>query len=192
MKTRSFAAIAFLLGIGSLAFVLMLLLGQAPRTAAQGALQVVVGNSIQNDTSPELGAIPLPTLGRKPGDKQAERAIPLLTLDKASGAKANPAASLDPIVQSQAGAASMPSPLQSFEGVGNVDGAIPPDTNGDVGPNHYVQWINLSFAVFTKTTGALAYGPAPATPCGPASAARAKRRMTATRSCCTIRSPSAG
>src|SRR2546423_1417932 len=35
----------------------------------------------------------------------------------------------------------------------------PPDTNGAVGATQYVQWVNLSFAVFNKTTGALVAGP---------------------------------
>ena len=30
----------------------------------------------------------------------------------------------------------------------------PPDTTGDVGPNHYVQWVNLRYAVYTLTRGA--------------------------------------
>ena len=30
----------------------------------------------------------------------------------------------------------------------------PPDTTGDVGPNHYVQWVNLRFAVYTLTRDA--------------------------------------
>jgi hypothetical protein len=52
----------------------------------------------------------------------------------------------------------------SFEGLGagqygfNVTG-IPPDTNGAVGATQYVQWVNLSFAIFDKTTGALVAGP---------------------------------
>ncbi len=36
---------------------------------------------------------------------------------------------------------------------------IPPDTNGTVGATQYVQWVNASFAVFNKTTGALVLGP---------------------------------
>ena len=28
---------------------------------------------------------------------------------------------------------------------------LPPDTEGDVGPNHYMQWVNLHFAIYTKT-----------------------------------------
>ena len=48
-------------------------------------------------------------------------------------------------------------------GVGNGDfgfapNAAPPDTNGVVGTTQYVQWVNESFAVFDKTTGAIAPG----------------------------------
>lgn len=39
----------------------------------------------------------------------------------------------------------------NFEGVGNVQGVAPPDTEGAVGPNHYVQVVNLSFAIFDKS-----------------------------------------
>jgi len=50
------------------------------------------------------------------------------------------------------------STVVNFEGVSNVDGVLPPDTNGDVGPNHYVQWVNLSLAIYSKT-GSLLLGP---------------------------------
>ena len=70
----------------------------------------------------------------------------------------------DPIVQNYSSAALIPSPGMSFEGVGNVNGVLPPDTNADVGPNHYVQSVNVSFAVYSKGTAttppALLYGPA--------------------------------
>ena len=32
----------------------------------------------------------------------------------------------------------MPSPIVNFAGTGNVNGVLPSDTQGDVGPNHYV------------------------------------------------------
>ncbi len=38
--------------------------------------------------------------------------------------------------------------------------SAPPDTNGAVGRTQYVQWVNTSFAVFDKATGAKIYGPA--------------------------------
>jgi hypothetical protein len=30
----------------------------------------------------------------------------------------------------------------------------PPDTTGDLGPNHYVQWVNLRYSIYTLTRGA--------------------------------------
>src|SRR5260370_18959394 len=46
----------------------------------------------------------------------------------------------------------------NFEGLGSgfpnyVVNVAPPDTNGAVGKTQYVQWVNLSFAVFDKATG---------------------------------------
>jgi uncharacterized repeat protein (TIGR01451 family) len=52
----------------------------------------------------------------------------------------------------------MPSPIANFEGVGNLNAVLPPDTNGDIGPNHYVQMVNTSFAVYDRD-GVLLYGP---------------------------------
>jgi len=47
---------------------------------------------------------------------------------------------------------------QGFSGF-NVSSNIP-DTNGAAGPTQYVQFVNDSFVVFNKSTGALQYGPA--------------------------------
>ncbi|MFL6544424.1 MAG: hypothetical protein ACJ8LM_04480, partial [Candidatus Udaeobacter sp.] len=51
----------------------------------------------------------------------------------------------------------IPGPLQTFEGLSNLDNfnifgfrVNPPDPNGEVGPNHYVEMINLVFAVYDK------------------------------------------
>jgi hypothetical protein len=59
----------------------------------------------------------------------------------------------------------IPGPLQNFEGLSNQDNfnvfgfrVNPPDPVGDVGPNHYVEMVNLVFAVYSKT-GALLLGP---------------------------------
>jgi hypothetical protein len=61
--------------------------------------------------------------------------------------------------------ATTPVPLGSFEGLGNQDnfnllgGRVnPPDPVGDVGPNHYVEMINLVYAVYDKK-GNLVSGP---------------------------------
>ncbi len=50
-------------------------------------------------------------------------------------------------------------PEVSFDGVNNRNGVLPPDPTGDIGPNHYVQAVNLSFAIYNRS-GALLYGPA--------------------------------
>ncbi|HZH35348.1 MAG TPA: hypothetical protein VEX64_10935, partial [Pyrinomonadaceae bacterium] len=56
----------------------------------------------------------------------------------------------------------MPFPILSFDGLNSNDNAaaygfraIPPDTNGDVGPNHYVQAVNILLRVFDKNGTAL-------------------------------------
>jgi len=53
-------------------------------------------------------------------------------------------------------------PITSFDGNSSADNfaayggrVSPPDVNGDVGPNHYVQTTNLLVGIFDKTTGAL-------------------------------------
>lgn len=53
--------------------------------------------------------------------------------------------------------------VTSFDGVGQgafgfSPNAAPPDTNGAIGDTQYVQWVNESFAVFSKT-GTLLAGP---------------------------------
>ncbi|MFM9904214.1 MAG: carboxypeptidase regulatory-like domain-containing protein [Pyrinomonadaceae bacterium] len=48
-------------------------------------------------------------------------------------------------------------PTVNFEGISIADtiavgqGFLPPDTNGDVGPNHYVQTVNSTFRIWDKT-----------------------------------------
>ncbi len=48
-------------------------------------------------------------------------------------------------------AQAMPTPIVNFAGVSNVSGVLPPDTQGDVGPNHYVQWVNLAYSIYDKS-----------------------------------------
>jgi hypothetical protein len=48
----------------------------------------------------------------------------------------------------------MPPPLLTFDGTDRVQSGCncrPPDTQGDVGPNHYVQTVNSGFRVFDKS-----------------------------------------
>ncbi|HJS20762.1 MAG TPA: hypothetical protein VJ785_18595 [Anaerolineales bacterium] len=66
---------------------------------------------------------------------------------------------------SSTSALAISAPLANFEGLSNQDNfnvfgfrVNPPDPVGDVGPNHYVEMINLVFAVYSKT-GTLLLGP---------------------------------
>ena len=56
-------------------------------------------------------------------------------------------------------ATAAPSLIQTFEGMNQADGCggcIPPDPDGAVGPNHYVEMVNSSYAVYSKTGTKLA------------------------------------
>jgi uncharacterized membrane protein len=69
----------------------------------------------------------------------------------------------DPAIQTVITTFAAPTAGINFDGVGNgvygyTVNSAPPDTNGAVGPNHYVQWVNTSFAVFNKS-GGLVWGP---------------------------------
>ena len=72
----------------------------------------------------------------------------------------------------------MPTPLQSFAGITSAQsacGCLPPDTDGDVGNNHYIQAVNSRFKIINKagtqlvaptTYNSLFSAMGPTTPCG--------------------------
>jgi len=64
----------------------------------------------------------------------------------------------DPGLQTVLGPLTTDTTLQNFSGLGNVNGSVPPDTEGDVGPNHYFQVVNTSYAIYSKT-GSKLLGP---------------------------------
>ncbi len=70
----------------------------------------------------------------------------------------------DPVVQHAMGVAPAIATTANFEGMGAglanfTPGGVPPDTDGDIGPNHYVQVVNTSLTVFSRT-GTVMLGPA--------------------------------
>lgn len=62
---------------------------------------------------------------------------------------------VDSALQPFAPAAPAPTPARNFAGLDfiNWGDGWPPDTNGDVGPNHYIQTVNTSVGIYNKTTG---------------------------------------
>src|ERR1700682_186062 len=70
------------------------------------------------------------------------------TTDPGPGTKASPLAPVAPLSPA-------PAPSNSFDGLDftNWGAGHPPDTNGDVGPVYYIQTINTSVGIYTKSTG---------------------------------------
>ena len=123
-------------------------------TSDHGGGKVEVRGPAHQDVSPALRTIE-PIRAKKKIHAKDEHEIPPPV---STGAP-------DSVVQSQATAgAAAPTAGTGFEGLGTglpgaTVNAAPPDTNGDVGPNNYVQIVNEQFAVFSKT-GSVLYGPA--------------------------------
>jgi len=64
----------------------------------------------------------------------------------------------DPSVQRLMGDNRQPPLINNFEGVPCINQVSNPDTEGDVGPNHYFQMVKRSFAIWDKY-GNMLYGP---------------------------------
>ncbi len=138
----------------------MLLLSFALPVSAQ---IMTVHHSVHNDVSPAVRDLPVIQSGPAvAGKREAE---PLRRIPLPPGLKPES----EPDLALQHTAALAPAQLApttglGFEGLGNASlgftvNSAPPDTNGAVGSTQYVQWVNSSFAVFNKSTGALIAGP---------------------------------
>ena len=130
-------------------------------SAATAPAGVVQGPTVvwdaAHDLSPplrEMAAGRIAPDADNPGDEEDEGPL-------AEGVGYSP----DGALQSALPAATIPSTLANFEGLSNQDNfnifgfrVNPPDPNGDVGPNNYVEMINLVFGVYDKS-GNLLLGP---------------------------------
>jgi hypothetical protein len=104
------------------------------------------GQAVAHDTSPPLSSIP-DTDGKGKGQGIPAKHRPGGTFADIALSKPDSKHFQSQIV------GSAPPTAGNWEGVNNVDGVIPPDTNGDVGATQYVQWVNLSLRVYDKATG---------------------------------------
>jgi len=71
---------------------------------------------------------------------------------------AAPGGLTDPNLQRLNGVAITDTTIVNFDGNSNTEGYVPPDTHGDVGPNHYFQVVNCHYSIYSKT-GTLLVGP---------------------------------
>lgn len=138
---------------------LLLLLGLPVAALAQGQAQVIPAT--HHDVSPPLRDIP-----PGPHDFGGREAEPARRIPSSRIPTFGP----DPVLQeSTAATSTLAAPATSV----NVDGIgygftgpsgtfsvqyAPPDTNGAVGPNHFVEVVNVDLAVFNKS-GVPVYGP---------------------------------
>lgn len=122
-------------------------------------LRPTVRTATKFDVSPPLRSMkPILTVGKQKGDD--DRGMP----GPVNDTRHDP----DPVVQSWAGsgvfsqndAVAIPSPSPAnFDGMFQASGPTPPDPNGEIGPNHYVQMVNVRFQIFSRT-GVSLFGPA--------------------------------
>jgi hypothetical protein len=130
--------------------VLPTVLVAAPSAAATPD-QPVVSSAVRFDVTPPLSQMPvIPPAGDS------------FDADDDEPAPADQGYATDGALQSGPVASAMPATGQTFEGLRNADNPIqvsPPDPVGDVGLHHYIEMVNLVFAIYTKS-GQRVYGPA--------------------------------
>ena len=140
-----------------MALAVLLMMWLAVSLFAQSG-PTTVRRDVHHDVSAPLSEMikhaPPPSLARRPVEPMKQIPLPpgMEQLQE------------DPVIQLSTVPPPTPPVGTSFEGLGNgqygfsVTGA-PPDTEGTVGATQYVQWVNTSFAIFNKSTGALIAGP---------------------------------
>ena len=153
--------------------------GLYARTVAAGACFLLLGASLAaaENSNPSQG--PHVSAASRHGVSSPQRDFRLVG-PPAAGAKRqvhnelalpkriSSAGTTDQRVQApQGGATPPPAILGQFDGGSDDDNEtiagtrlVPPDTNGDVGPNNYVQFINVIWTVYDKS-GNIVNGPLP-------------------------------
>ena len=147
------AAILLVMAAAALVFLAASPPAAAQQTARPQPLTPTFSKAVAFDVSPALRSLPL-------AKKHVADPSKLLEIRPERGPRAQSKGykSGDAALQASSAAVAIPSPLANFEGLSNQDNfnifgfrVNPPDPNGEVGPNHYVEMINLVFAVYDKT-----------------------------------------
>lgn len=143
--------------VSGLAIVVLLIatLGaaQAMPASQRGGFEPTFSQAVAFDVSPALRDMQPRLLGL-----QQSELIKEVRPDRQAPFTFNQASSGDGALQrSGTSNAQIAAPLANFEGLSNQDNfnvfgfrVNPPDPVGDVGPNHYVEMINLVFAIYDK------------------------------------------
>ena len=138
---------------------LLLLTSPPPPTSSQAA--PVVRNASRHDTSGPLAAM---AAGRGTPANSPDRE----GIEPRSTGPAIQSGRVDPVASPLAGTLQGVKTSVVFDGQSAADNRrvlgfafVPPDTNGAVGANQYVQMVNVTVAVYSKRDGSLQMGPAP-------------------------------
>src|SRR5467141_1313807 len=134
----------------------VVLASAVPAPAQQTSSNPTVIPPVSYDTSPPLVDL---VASAPPKAPTSQRNIPLRQPARPTPA---PAASVtqDQALQQLSLPLVSTSPGLDFDGIG-ADRVAPPDTNGSVGATQFVQIVNVEYAVYNKTSGALLLGPTP-------------------------------
>ena len=149
-----------------LAAAALLVLAPQVLLAAPPANRPTVGQALHHDVAARLSEL----AASVPKQAKPDREVNPLRPPAERAGKPDVEGKEDPLRQTAAqgpSAQATPLPTVNFEGLSDDDNAaiiggriVPPDTEGDVSPSHYVQWINLIFAIYDKT-GAIIPGGGP-------------------------------
>ena len=129
----------------------LLMAGATPARTTTPEAKPEVVSAMRHDTSP-----PLRRLARigSPPDRPAMLAPGTRT---ATPAESSAPRARDPLVRPGGRRFVTPQAARSFDGLSNADNlaahgnaVLPPDPTGDIGANHYVQWVNVAFRVWTR------------------------------------------
>ena len=118
----------------------------------------------------------LPYIAPRPSSKRDPNALPTMGRVEKRPTGRFGLAYVQSLLKNDLGAQPRPclGRLLTFEGIGNTCGCQPSDSEGDVGPNHYIEAINESFKIFDKNGNTLAgptsynsfFAALTGTPCG--------------------------
>jgi hypothetical protein len=161
---RILTAVLLVLAAAALVFLAVSPPAAAQRTARPQPLTPKFSKAVAFDLSPPLRS--LPRIAR-PGTFPPDTVVEAREVRPERGPKAHRVKpfSADGTLQLFKPALTISAPLLTFEGLSNQDNfnvfgfrVNPPDPNGEIGPNHYVEMINLVFGVYDRA-GNLLLGP---------------------------------
>jgi hypothetical protein len=131
------------------AFVFVSVLCLTVSGFAQRSPSPAVAKAVYFDVSPPLREMALKASGKT--DKSWKEGIIPNFGHTIPIEKPHRPGKFDTVVQRKYGGSAADTIIHNFDGLGNVNNVVPPDTYGDVGPSHYFQLVNNSFAIYDKT-----------------------------------------